>query len=75
MHSKNLLAVLLIVSVIISIVGTIAAINTLGTYKVAPVKQVDQSGATGKVSVFVPPQPVDTTGKVLVNVVPYNEGG
>ena len=71
--TKNMLAVLLIITIIISFMGTLAAITSLTKYKTASVYQ-DKTEVDGKVSVYVIPPPVETEGKVAVTVLPENGG-
>ncbi len=72
--SRNLLAVLLVLTMIISLVGTLAALGSLmsGGYKETPVGE-PTSQTSGKVSVYVPPEL--TAGRVVVNLLPSEEGG
>jgi hypothetical protein len=65
-HStKNLLAVLLLITMIISVIGTLAAISALIPRQPAPVVK-DLSQASGKVSVYLEEHPVESTGKVTL---------
>jgi hypothetical protein len=72
--SRNILAVLLVLTMIISLVGTLAALSSLVSegYSTVPVGG-GQSQSTGKVSVYLPPD--ETAGRVTVNVLPSEEGG
>jgi hypothetical protein len=72
--SRNILAVLLVLTMIISLVGTLAALSSLmsGEYRSVPVGEL-QSQTTGRVSVYLPPD--ITAGKVTVNLLPSEEGG
>ncbi len=72
--SKNVLAVLLVVTMLVSLIGTMAALTSL-TYKEVPVSQENPGQTDGKVSVYLLPSPVDTAGKVSVNVLPVEDGG
>ncbi|UCD03358.1 MAG: hypothetical protein JSV63_01845 [Candidatus Aenigmatarchaeota archaeon] len=72
-----MILVLLVITLIISFIGTLAAISSF-TYRDIPVVEKDLSQTSGKVSVYVlppPPPPAETTGKVSVYVLPSEEGG
>ena len=77
--SKNVLAVLLILTVIISLVGTLTVLSSLFPYQEVPVS--DMSQASGEVTVYLlPPEPpvgppVETTGEVTLNLITSKEGG
>lgn len=76
--SKNVLAALLIVTIIISVVGTLTALSSLTPYEDVLIAERDLSETAGKVSVYVLPPPVEPvvmTGKVTVNVATSEEGG
>ena len=66
--SKNVLAALLILSIMVSALGTWAALSSLAGNQI-PVSGEDGSSASGRVTVYVTPPPVETEGKVLVEVV------
>ena len=68
--TKNLLAILLLITMIVSIFGTMAAISSLLPKQSVPVVK-DLSQSTGKVSVYLEEPPIETTGKVTVNVIEY----
>ena len=72
--SKSVIFVLLFITLIISFIGTLAAISSF-TYREVPVFQEENTQSSGKVSVYVVPPPVEITGKVSVNVLPSEEGG
>ena len=72
--SKNVMATLLIITILISVVGTWAAISSLMAYREVPVAEGTPE-ASGKVSVYVLPPPAEATGKVTVTVLPSKEGG
>ncbi len=69
--TKNMLAILLIITMIVSMIGTMAAISSLLPKQPVPVVE-DLSTSTGKVSVYLEPAPIVTTGKVTVFV---DDGG
>ncbi|MCD6496551.1 MAG: hypothetical protein J7K54_04740 [Candidatus Aenigmarchaeota archaeon] len=77
--SKNLLAVLMILTIIISLVGTLTAIYSMQFRKAQTLPEANTG--TAKVSVNLlgspspPPEPVTVTGKVAVYVTPKTEGG
>lgn len=76
--SKNLLAVLLIVTMIISLMGTITAISVLmsyGGYSNVPVSLDKPEEASGRVTVYLASPPADATAKVAVTVSPSEDGG
>ena len=73
--SKNIMAALLIITMLISVIGTWAAINSMIPYEELPVAKEPTPVTSGKVSVYVLPPPPEITGKVTVNVLPYKEGG
>jgi len=73
--TKNMLALLLIITLVISFVGTLAAIMSLSAQNVVPVSGSSPQLATGRVSVYIPQPPVSRVGEVLVNVLPSEEGG
>lgn len=70
--SKNILAVLLIITIMVSVIGTMAAISSLLPKKPVPVVE-DLSVTSGKVSVYLQETPIELTGKVTVNLV--EDGG
>jgi hypothetical protein len=75
---KNVLAVLLIVTMFISLVGTIAAIIVMtshGGYSQVPVATSAPNEDSGKVSAYLAPPPVEMTGRVTAYVVTSGEGG
>ncbi len=69
--SKNTLMVLVVLTIIISLLGTWTVANE--ATKVSSIRQADNdnSVASGKVSLSVsePPQPVIATGKVTLNII------
>lgn len=68
--SKNTLLVLVVLTVVISLLGTWTVINEAGKVRMqGPVHATDTT--TGKVSVNVQalPDPVSTTGQVVLNIV------
>jgi len=67
---KNVVAVLLLVTILVSVIGTWAALSTLTptTFQRAPTP-MDTSQVTGKVTVYVMPPPPEATGEVIVDVV------
>jgi hypothetical protein len=67
MDSKSLLAILLLLSIMISLLGSWAAISSLSSFAPVPVSQQPQGG-TGKVSVFVEPPDADYEKKGEVKV-------
>ncbi len=65
METKNLLAILLLIAVVISVVGTTVILNSL-------TEKVDATQGTGQVRLYVTEQPVEnapTTGLVTLNVL------
>jgi hypothetical protein len=73
---KNVLAVLLIITMFISLVGTIAAVMVMtsqGGYREIPTAKAGNEDA-GKVSAYLVPPPSEMTGRVAAYVVP-SEGG
>ena len=68
--SKNLIAVLLIATILISVAGTWIALSSLNpaTYEEVTSAKEDLDQATGRVSVYVT-RPAELTGRVTVNVV------
>lgn len=81
--SKDIMAVLLVVTIIISIFGTITAMYSMLNYKKVSEAVSPDNVGTAKVSVnLYDPNaplsasvPVTVTGKVFVNVLPESEGG
>ena len=81
--SKNILAALLILTIVVSVFGTINAMNSLSNYQQIPLSGTDDlSQSSAEVTVYVkpppkaPPSPVSITGEVFVNLVePSNIGG
>ncbi len=71
--TKNLLAILLLITMIISFMGTLAAISSLINYRQVPVS-ADTGQSVGKVSVYVTPAPPEVTGKVTVNLESMDGG-
>ena len=68
--SKNLIAVLLIITILISVAGTWIALSSLNpaTYEEVTSAKEDLDQTTGRVSVHVI-RPAQLTGRVTVNVV------
>ncbi len=70
--AKNAIAAILIVTILISMIGTWAALSSMNGngYREAPIKQ-DTSKASGKVSLDLvpPPAPAVATGEVALNLV------
>ena len=76
--SKGVLAVLLIITMMISLVGTMTAVLVLMNhdgYVSVPVGESDSDKSTGRVSAYMPSQPVDATGRVAANLLSFGEGG
>jgi hypothetical protein len=74
--NRNVLAVLVVMTMVISLIGTVAAIAILsgyGGYRQMHVSAGSLNEGSGRVSVYMEPPPV--TGKVTVNVVSSEEGG
>jgi hypothetical protein len=75
---RNLLAVLIAITMIVSLVGTIAAIAVIsgyGGYSTVPVSLGNQGGGSGKVAVYLTPEPAPVTGKVAVYLDSSEDGG
>jgi len=76
--SKNILATLLIITLVITAVGTWIALSSMTSYGETPVDKT-VNGATGKVSVYLlsPPKTGAATGRVTVTLLDNNseEGG
>lgn len=75
---KNVLAVLLIITMFISLVGTLAAVTLLSSqtgYRQVPVSEEPDNVGSGKVSAYLIPPPAETTGRVAAYVVSSEEGG
>jgi hypothetical protein len=67
--SRNLLAALIAITMIVSLAGTIAAIAVISGnsgYSMVPVSLGNQDGGSGKVAVYLAPEPAPVTGKVAV---------
>jgi hypothetical protein len=77
--SRNVLAVLLAITMIVSLVGTMAAIAVIsgyGGYQKVPVSSGNpDGGSSGKVSVYLTPEPAPVTGKVTVYLDSSEDGG
>ena len=73
--SKNIMAALLLITIIISAVGTWAAISSLAPYEEVPVVIEPNPVTGGRVSAYVRGPPPVLTGEVTVNVLPSKEGG
>ncbi len=75
--SRNVLAVMVIMTLIISLIGTITAISVMmkyGDYRKVPVSEMP-NGESGKVSVYLAPSPMDVSGHVSVSLLTSEEGG
>ena len=75
---KNVLAVLLVITMFISLIGTIAAITVMTSqsgYRQAPVSGQPGNEDSGKVSAYLSPSAAEMTGKVAANLVSSEEGG
>lgn len=72
--SKNTLLVLVVLTIIVSLLGTWTVINEATKVQGQPVGQTVDS-TTGKVSVDViaPVEPVTTTGQVVINIINDND--
>jgi hypothetical protein len=73
--SRNVLAVLIAVTMIFSLVGTMAAIAVISGYSQVPVGTGTQGGGSGKVAVYLNPEPAPVTGKVAVYLDSSQDGG
>ncbi len=73
--SKNTVLVLVVLTIVISLLGTWTVINEASKFRAqnSGGSAVSPSGGTahGKVSITItrPPEPVSTTGKVVLNIV------
>ncbi len=63
--SKNTVAILLVIVILLSIAGTWVALNVS---QPSPVSTGGEPSAAGEVRVFVQPEPVKITGNVAVNI-------
>jgi hypothetical protein len=74
--NRNVLTILVAITMVVSLVGTMAAIAVLsgyGGYRQVPVSTGSLNEGSGKVSAYLEPAPV--TGQVTVNLVSSEEGG
>jgi hypothetical protein len=69
MVSKNILAILIIVAVAISIVGSYIVLDS------ATVEDQEVAAGTAKVRVIEPTQPPSSAGYAIVNVIEKSKGG
>ncbi|MFP4524389.1 MAG: hypothetical protein ACLFO2_03715 [Candidatus Woesearchaeota archaeon] len=72
--SKNTLLVLVVLTIVVSLLGTWTVINEASKVRVADEQADDNPSTTGKVSLSVKeaPEPVGATGQVVLNII--NEG-
>ncbi len=68
--SKKTLLVLVILTIVISLLGTWTVINEANQAGARTQQSESTSTTTGKVSISIerPPQPVSTTGKVILEI-------
>ena len=66
--SKNILSALLFVTIMISLLGTWIAISAIISQQEVPVTAGDRTLASGRVAVYVMPEPAKATGKVVLNL-------
>jgi hypothetical protein len=67
--SKNIIAVLLVLTIVASTVATLSVLNMYSGRDLTPITELGKPLASAEVSAYVKPSPVTTTGKVAVNVV------
>ncbi|MBN1275748.1 hypothetical protein JXA12_05685 [Candidatus Woesearchaeota archaeon] len=69
--SKNTLLILVVLTIIVSLLGTWTVINEAGKVRAdAAPAVVGEASTTGKVAIDVaaPPEPVSSTGRVVLNI-------
>lgn len=75
--SRNLMAVLLLITILMTTIGTWAALISLSEmeYTDVPTEPIDPTAQTGRVSVYLVPPPMSLTGNVSLNLIDLKEGG
>ena len=73
--SKNTLLVLVVLTIVVSLLGTWTVINEASKVRVAEGMADDNPSSTGKVSISVKeaPEPVGATGQVVLNIIDSEE--
>ncbi len=70
--SKNTLLVLVVLTIIISLLGTFTVINEavkVGSHDSTPVKEEGKTTGEVKITIVGPSEPVGATGQVTLNII------